>query len=397
MRALSGDKQMSAAALNTATQWRDSKRYLWLLGAPVALLPVIGGVLAQSTGFAVFWWLPMIFFYGVIPLIDVAIGEDSSNPPESAVPSLEKDRYYRWAVYLAVPLQYIAFFYGVWIVATHDLAWHEYIALVLGTGFVGGIGINTAHELGHKINSAERWLAKIALAQTGYGMFFVEHNRGHHVRVATPEDPATSRFGESFWEFYPRVVIDSHVSAWHLERERLERKRKSVWHWSNHNLQAWGLSVILFTAATALFGWKVLPFILLQALYGSSLLEVVNYLEHYGLCRQRLDNGHYERCQPRHSWNSNHVVTNLLLYQLQRHSDHHANPTRVYQALRHYDESPQLPAGYASMVMLAYLPPLWFRIMNPRVVKHFGGDLSKANIKPSLRQRIIAQYGKAAA
>ncbi|MGH8539514.1 MAG: alkane 1-monooxygenase [Stenotrophobium sp.] len=387
---------MTTAILNSAA-WTDSKRYLWLLGAPVALLPVIGGLLAQSTGFSVFWWLPMIFFYGVIPVMDWLIGEDRSNPPESIVPALEKDRYYRWAVYMAVTLQYISFFYGVWIVATYNLAWYEWIALVFGTGFVGGIGINTSHELGHKTNTFERWLAKIALAQTGYGMFFVEHNRGHHVRVATPEDPATSRYGESFWQFYPRVVIGSHVSAWNLEKERLARQGKSAWHWSNHNLQAWSLTVILYSATLGLFGWKVLPFILLQALYGSSLLEVVNYLEHYGLCRQRLENGRYERCQPRHSWNSNHIVTNLMLYQLQRHSDHHANPTRSYQALRHFDESPQLPSGYASMVMLAYLTPLWFRVMNPKVVAYHLGDMSKANIKPSLRQKVIAHHAKPAA
>jgi alkane 1-monooxygenase len=148
---------------------------------------------------------------------------------------------------------------------------------------------------------------------------------------------------------------------------------------------------------TDVFGWKVLPFLLLQALYGSSLLEVVNYLEHYGLCRQRLDDGRYERCQPRHSWNSNHTVTNLLLYQLQRHSDHHANPTRSYQALRHFDESPQLPSGYASMVLLALLSPLWFKVMNPRVVAHYGGDMTKANIKPALRSEVIAQHRKLAA
>jgi len=387
---------MTTATLIPA-QWIDSKRYLWLLGVPVTLLPLVGGLLVSATGNALFWWMPMFFFYVFLPLMDWIIGVDNSNPPEDAVSDLAKDRYYRWAVYLALPLQYVTFFYGVWVVATQDLAWYSWMGLMLGIGMIGGIGINTAHELAHKTNSVERWLAKIALAQTGYGQFFVEHTRGHHVRVATPEDSVTSRFGESFWEFYPRAVIGSHVSAWRLERERLNRHGKSVWHWSNHNLQAWSLSVVLFASLTAIFGLKVLPFILLQAFYGSSLLEVVNYLEHYGLCRQRGDNGHYERCQPKHSWNSNHIVTNLMLYQLQRHSDHHANPTRPYQALRHFDESPQLPSGYASMVLLAYMTPIWFAVMNPRVVAHYDGDMSKANIKPSLRRKVIAQYRALAA
>ncbi len=382
---------MTTATLGPA-QWVDSKRYLWLLGIPVTLLPLSGGLLAQATGHAVFWWMPMFFFYVFLPLMDWIIGADRSNPPDAAVPELAKDRYYRWAVYLSVPLQYVTLVYAIWVVATHDLAWYSWLGLMLGVGMVGGIGINNAHELAHKTDPFERWLAKIALAQTGYGQFFVEHTRGHHIRVATAEDPVSARFGESFWEFYPRAVIGSHASAWRLERERLNRHGKSVWHWSNHNLQAWSLSVLLFATLTAVFGLKVLPFILLQAAYGSSLLEVVNYLEHYGLNRQRMENGHYERCQPRHSWNSNHVVTNLMLYQLQRHSDHHANPTRPYQALRHFDESPQLPSGYASMVLLAYMTPLWFAVMNPKVVAHFGGDMSKANIKPSLRHKVIAQY-----
>ncbi|PTU31323.1 alkane 1-monooxygenase [Stenotrophobium rhamnosiphilum] len=382
---------MTTATLLPA-QWTDSKRYLWLLGIPMTLLPLVGGLLVNLTGNALFWWTPIAFVYGLIPFLDWLIGADASNPPDEAVPTLEKDRYYRWAVYLAVPLQYVSFIYGVWVIATHDLAWYSWLGLAMSVGMVGGIGINTAHELGHKTDSFERWLAKISLAQTAYGQFFVEHPRGHHVRVATPEDPATSRFGESFWEFYPRVVIGSHISAWRLERERLTRHRKSVWHWSNHNLQAWAITVVLYGALTALFGWKVLPFILLQAFYGSSLLEAVNYVEHYGLCRQRMKNGHYERCHPKHSWNSNHTVTNLMLYQLQRHSDHHANPTRPYQALRHFDESPQLPSGYASMVLLAYMTPIWFAVMNPRVVAHYGGDMTKANIKPSLRRKVIAQY-----
>jgi alkane 1-monooxygenase len=142
-------------------------------------------------------------------------------------------------------------------------------------------------------------------------------------------------------------------------------------------------------------GWWALPFMLIQAAYGGSLLEVVNYLEHYGLLRRKLVDGRYERCQPRHSWNSNHVVTNLFLYQLQRHSDHHANPTRPYQSLRHFEESPQLPSGYAAMLLLAYFPPLWFRVMDPRVVAHHGGDLSGAHLHGPRRAALLARWSKA--
>ena len=159
----------------------------------------------------------------------------------------------------------------------------------------------------------------------------------------------------------------------------MARKDLPTWHWRNDVLQAWAMTVVLFAACSLIWGWAALAFLVVQAALGASLLEVINYIEHYGLKRQQDENGRYERCQPRHSWNSNHTITNVLLYQLQRHSDHHANPTRPYQALRHFDDSPQLPSGYASMMMLAYIPPLWFRVMNPRVKAHYEGDLSLAN------------------
>ncbi len=158
-------------------------------------------------------------------------------------------------------------------------------------------------------------------------------------------------------------------------------------------LNAWALSVVLFGVTIALFGPVVIPYVVVQAVFGFSLLEVVNYIEHYGLLRQRVANGRYERCQPVHSWNSNNVVSNLVLYHLERHSDHHANPTRRYQSLRHFDEAPQLPSGYALMIGLAYFPPVWRRVMDRRVLAHYGGDVTLANIHPPARERVLARYG----
>jgi alkane 1-monooxygenase len=203
--------------------------------------------------------------------------------------------------------------------------------------------------------------------------------------VATFDDPASSRLGESFWAFLPRTVIGSLQSAWHLERGRLAGRGLGAWHWRNECLQAWSMTVALFAALTAAFGPWALLFLCLQAVYGFSLLEVVNYLEHYGLKRGAGADGKPVRCQPEHSWNSNHVVSNLFLYHLQRHSDHHAHPARRYQALRHFGEAPQLPNGYAGMVLLAYVPFLWFRVMDRRVLAHYGGDVSRANVQPGSR------------
>ncbi|WP_175894697.1 alkane 1-monooxygenase [Burkholderia cepacia] len=376
----------------SASGWSDGKRYLWLLGALTITLPILAAQLALSTGLHVFWWFGPLFAFGVIPILDTLIGDDRDNPPEAVVPHLERERYYRLIVYLATLVEYVAFFACVWIVGTHALAWYDYVGFALSLGAATGISINTAHELGHKTDRFERWLAKITLAPVAYGHFYVEHNRGHHVRVATAEDPASARYGESFWAFLPRTVTGSIRSAWRLEKGRLERLGHSPWTWRNEVLHAWAMTVVVWGIAIAMAGKVVIPFLVIQAVYGASLLEVVNYVEHYGLGRRKLPNGRYERCTPQHSWNSNHVVTNLFLYQLQRHADHHANPTRSYQALRHFDDSPQLPAGYATMILFAYVPPLWYRVMNPRVVAHYGGNMAQSNIKPSIRARVLAQY-----
>ncbi|WP_133645547.1 alkane 1-monooxygenase [Paraburkholderia flava] len=373
-------------------RWVDGKRYLWLLGALTITLPLNAAHLALLTGIHLFWWFGPIFVFGIIPVLDYLIGDDSSNPPDDVVPTLEKERYYRRIVYLATLIEYVSFLGAVWVVGTHALAWYDYLGFALSLGAATGVSINTAHELGHKTDPFERWLAKITLAPVAYGHFFVEHNRGHHVRVATPPDPASARYGESFWRFLPRTVLGSIGSAWRLEKERLARLGKSPWTWRNEVLHSWAMTVVLWGAVIAVFGKVVVPFLLIQAAYGASLLEVVNYLEHYGLGRKQLPNGRYERCQPEHSWNSNRVVTNLFLYQLQRHADHHANPTRSYQALRHFDTAPQLPSGYATMIMFAYVPPLWFRVMNPRVVAHYQGDMTHSNIRPAIRERVLAQF-----
>jgi len=373
--------------------WVDGKRWLWLLSPALPLIGVLSvvAVIFGASPWAL-WTLPVVF-YGVVPLLDWLIGTDPVNAPDWAVPRLDGTAYYLRIVYAYIPSQYAATIAGAWLAVNGSLDIADLVGLTATVGMVNGVGINTAHELGHKTNALERWLAKITLAPVAYGHFFVEHNKGHHKNVATPEDPASSRMGESFWAFLPRTMIGSLRSAWHIERERLQRKGEAVWSLANENLQAWAMTAALFAAITLWLGPWALLFLLVQAFFGASLLEVVNYLEHYGLLRLKDSAGRVERCQPRHSWNSNHIVTNLFLYQLQRHSDHHANPTRRYQSLRHFDDSPQLPSGYAAMLLLAYFPPLWYRVMDPRVVAHHGGDLGKASLHPAARQKLLRRWG----
>ena len=379
--------------LNPAT-WRDSKRYAWLLGLIVPTVPFMSYGLAQLTGSAVAWFFGPLLVFGLFPLLDLLIGMDASNPPDSVVKWLEQDRYYRWCTYVFIPIQYAGLAFACWLWASGDLSALAGIGLALSVGVVSGVAINTAHELGHKRASLERWLSKIALAQSAYGHFFIEHNRGHHVRVATPEDPASSRLGESFYRFWPRTVAGSLRSSWEIESERLERAGHSRFGIRNDIINAWLMSVVLFGGLIAAFGVEIAPYLLIQAVFGFSLLEVVNYLEHYGLLRQKRDDGsgRYERTAPEHSWNSDNVASNVLLYHLQRHSDHHAHPMRRFQSLRHFDEAPELPSGYATMIVLAAVPPLWRRVMDPRVVAHYDGDVTRANMLPSKREKYLRRY-----
>ncbi len=374
----------------------DPKRHLWVLGLIAPGCAVLPSQLVLHTGSPVFWWIGPIIVLIVIPVLDWVVGEDGSNPRDEDYELLSNDRYYRWCTYLFLPIQLIGLGIAGYLWADDELAVVDKLGLAATLGFVSGIGINAAHELGHRVESLERWLAKVALAQSGYGHFFVEHNKGHHARVATPEDPASGRLGESLWEFLPRSVIGGYRSGIKLERDRLRRRGLGWWSVRNNILQAWSMTVVLYGALLLAFGPALLPYLLLQAVIAAGLLETVNYVEHYGLLRRKRPNGMWARCSPADSWNSDRLVTNIFLFHLQRHSDHHANPGRRYQTLRSSQEAPQLPAGYASMIVLAAIPPLWRRVMDPRVLAHYDGDVSRANIAPRKRDRILGMYGRTA-
>jgi alkane 1-monooxygenase len=360
-------------------EWTDRRRHLWLVALVLPMLPLAGlagWALSASEGWL---WLTPAVVYGLVPTLDWWLGEDRNNPPEAMVPALDQDRWYRWLTWLVVPAAWLTVAVAAWIAVRGDLSLFGWLGLAVSAGWTSGAGINAGHELGHKKGTLEPWLARFALAPACYGHFVVEHVRGHHRDVATPEDPASARFGESYYRFMLREIPGAFRRAWRLERERLAGLGRGALDPGNENLQAWALSVVFWGALLLVLGPWVLPFMLVQAVFAYALLSAANYVEHYGLLRERLADGRYERTSPRHSWNSNHVVSNLLLYQLQRHSDHHAWPARRYQCLRHFDEAPQLPSGYFGMFMLALLPPLWRRVMDPRVIAHAGGNMERVN------------------
>jgi alkane 1-monooxygenase len=352
----------------------------------------IGPVLMLASGQAWTLWLPALFFYVLAPLIDRWLGEDLSNPPESAVPALDADRYYRWITYLLVPVLWLSFIFSAWFVATQALPWHGLVAMVLICGSVGGFCINLGHELGHKNTALERWLAKIILAPSGYGHFSIEHNRGHHRDVATPIDPASSRMGESIYRFVLREMPGAFRRAWQLETDRLRQQRQAVWSLHNEILQPALITLLLWGGLMLWLGVELLPFLLSAAFWANFQLTSANYVEHYGLLRQEVSPGRYEPCQPHHSWNSNHMFSNWALFHLQRHADHHAHPLRRYQSLRHFDNLPRLPSGYFGMFSLAYIPPWWRHVMDPRLLQTVGRDANRINFDPRQRQALIHRH-----
>ena len=382
-------------AVIEAPHWQDPKRYLWLLGTIVPGLVPASWLAVQLTGQGLFWWSGPVLTFAIMPVLDHLIGPDKEDPPESALAWLENDPLYRWTTYLYLPCQYLSLLFACWLWSGGgwlSMTFVDKLGLMGTVGIIGGFAINIAHHLGHTRVRAENRLSKAALAQSCYGHFFVEHNRGHHLRVATPEDPASSRLGESLYRFIPRSVVGGLRSAWRLETRRLARGGRSPWSLRNDLLNAWLMSAALFAVLAGWFGLVALPWLIGQAIIGFCLLETVNYTEHYGLRRQRRPDGRYERVSHAHSWNSNTVIANVFLFHLQRHSDHHANPLRRYQALRHADGAPQLPAGYGTMLVLALVPPLWRRVMDWRVLEHYGGDIRLAALSPLREEELLERY-----
>lgn len=367
--------------------WTDQtklhlKKYGYLIFFLLALLPVFAHGFNRFFGHNdAFAWAGPVIVFGVIPVLDWLLGPDPTNPNESDVMPMSAERYYMLLTLACVPMVFGVLAFGGWVFATWPLSWIGKIGWLFSCGIVGGaLGITVAHELVHKDSRLEKWAGGLLLSFVCYGGFKIEHVRGHHVNVSTPADASSSRYNQSLYEFLPQAYVRNFLNAWRLEAKEMQRHGRSLLSWHNELLWWYGLSAIWCALTTWAWGLAGFVYFVGMSFSAFTLLEIVNYIEHYGLHRRQLENGRYERITHEHSWNSNYLLTNLFLFHLQRHSDHHAHAKRRYQVLRHFPDSPQLPAGYATMVVLALIPPLWFKIMNPRVDAYYADDLLDLNV-----------------
>ena len=320
----------------------------------------------------IFAWLPLLFAFGIIPALEMLVPPNNENYLEELEQDLLKSPVYDFLLLLSLPIVYVSLYY---MFASIDGMIDQPFRLLgstIGLGLILGIlGINVAHELGHRDSSWAKWTAQALLLPNLYMHFTLEHNFGHHRWVATPNDPATARLNEWIYAFYFRSIINSYKSAIGLEKNRLQKINKPFVSFKNILIQQAFLQ-LLYLVIVYLFGGITALMVALSAAFtGILLLETVNYIEHYGLQRKQLKPKVYEAVSPKHSWNSNHIFGRLMLFELSRHSDHHYRSSRKYQVLRSLEHSPQMPAGYPAMMLLALVPPLWFRVMNKQLEKEY--------------------------
>lgn len=327
--------------------------------------------LTAFNGNGLMCWLPLLYTFFLIPFAELFIKADPSNLDEVEEALAKKNKAYDFILYAAVIMQY----YSLWVffnsLKQDGLNTIDIAGRVISMGLLcATFGINVAHELGHRVNKMEQTFAKMLLLTSLYMHFFIEHNKGHHKHVATPHDPSTAKYNQSVYAFWPQTLIGTYLSAWKIANEEVEKKGKYWWSLQNEMLLFQLIQLTFVLIILYFFSVKIAILFIVAALIGGLLLESVNYIEHYGLSRTQASEQQFERVQPHHSWNSNHIIGRLMLFELSRHSDHHYLASRKYQILRSFDNAPQMPTGYPGMILLSLFPPLWFKIMHQQIKKY---------------------------
>ena len=327
--------------------------------------------LLSFNGNGLICWTPLLYTFFLIPFVELFIKADPKNLDEVEEALAKKNKAYDLILYAAVIMQY----YSLWVffnsLKQEQVSTIDIIGRVLSMGLLcGAFGINVAHELGHRVNKMEQTFAKMLLLTSLYMHFFIEHNKGHHKHVATPHDPSTAKYNQSVYAFWPQTLIGTYLSAWKIANDEVGKKGKRWYSLQNEMLLFQIIQLLFVFAIYYFFGAISALLFIVAAFMGGLLLETVNYIEHYGLSRNTTSEEQYERVQPHHSWNSNHIIGRLMLFELSRHSDHHYLASRKYQILRSFDNAPQMPTGYPGMILLSLFPPLWFKIMHQQMKKY---------------------------
>ena len=327
--------------------------------------------LLSFNGNGLICWTPLLYTFFLIPFIELFIKADPKNLDEVEEALAKKNKVYDLILYAAVIMQY----YSLWVffnsLKQEQVSTIDIIGRVMSMGLLcAAFGINVAHELGHRVNKMEQTFAKMLLLTSLYMHFFIEHNKGHHKHVATPHDPSTAKYKQTVYAFWIQTLIGTYLSAWKIANEEVEKKGKPWWSLQNEMLLFQIIQLLFILTIYYFFGTMSALLFVLAAFMGGLLLETVNYIEHYGLSRNPTTEEQYERVQPHHSWNSNHIIGRLMLFELSRHSDHHYLASRKYQILRSFDNAPQMPTGYPGMILLSLFPPLWFKIMHQQIKKY---------------------------
>ena len=326
-------------------------------------------------------WVFFAMFYAfmLIPALELFMDGSDENYTKVEEEVLKKDIKFDLLVWVIVPVQWAMMIIFLYKVGNQALPLWERIGLISAFGISCGVfGINVAHELGHRSTWYEQAMSKALLLTSLYMHFFIEHNRGHHKNVSTDEDPASSRRGETVYAFWIRSVSTSWIDAWKLENDRLAKLGLRWYSLRNEMLVYQLIQIGMLAVIAVFFGWQTMLAFIAAATAGFLLLETVNYIEHYGLRRKKIDGEYYEKVMPIHSWNSDHPIGRLMLFELTRHSDHHYMASRKYQVLRHFDQSPQMPTGYPGMMVLSLFPPLWFKVMHAHIDKYKSTETGAA-------------------
>ena len=321
-----------------------------------------------------FTFLTPVYAFVIIPVLELVFPVDKHNMSKEDAENKLKNKLFDWLLYLNLPIVYGLIVFALLTVSNSTLGTYEFVGCIISIGIVLGVnGINVAHELGHRQSSNERFIGKALLLPALYMHFYIEHNFGHHLHAATKEDPATARYNQTVYAFWVTSVFRQYSNAWRIQMMLLKNQNLSFFSFKNDMFWYTILQLVYLGIIFYIFGVSGFLFAIFAGITGFILLETVNYIEHYGLLRLKLASGRYERVREIHSWNSNHVIGRIVLYELTRHSDHHYKTSKKYQILDCHDESPQMPYGYPTSMVMAIVPPLWFAVMNKRIPREMIG------------------------